>query len=143
MLFAPLRRRLAAMVYDSLLLAALWIAVGALLMLLSGGRLAAPDRPGWLLVVEQLVLVAVTWGFFTWFWTHGGQTLGMRAWRLRLTDRHGGRVGIVAASRRWLASLLSLGAMGLGYVWVLVDREQCTWHDRLSGTRVIVVPKTG
>ncbi len=142
MLPAPLWRRLAAMVYDALLLVALWIAVGALLMLLSGGRLAAPDRPTWLLAVEQLVLIAVTWGFFTWFWTHGGQTLGMRAWRLRLTDLQGSPGGIAAASRRWLASLLSLGAMGLGYVWVLIDREQCAWHDRLSGTRVIVVPKT-
>jgi uncharacterized RDD family membrane protein YckC len=141
MTIAPLWRRLAAMIYDTLLLVALWLTTVALLMMLTGGRLAAADRSLWLLVTEQLALLAVTWGFFAWFWTHGGQTLGMRAWRLRLVDQNGGPVSLAQASRRMLAALLSLATAGLGYFWMLIDRERCTWHDRLSGTRVIVVPK--
>lgn len=138
---APLWRRLAALAYDSLLLLALWFATAALILLLSGGRLAAPYRPLWLLIVEQLALLAVTWGFFTGFWTHGGQTLGMRAWRLKLVAANGGPVTIATASCRLLAAVVSLGALGLGYWWVLIDRDRCAWHDRWSGTRVTVVPK--
>lgn len=141
MLNAPLWRRLAAMLYDSLLLVALWMTVVALLMLLSGGRLAAEERPAWLLVAEQLALLTVTWGFFAGFWTHGGQTLGMRAWRLKLTDTTGGPVRLTNASLRMLTALLSLAVCGLGYLWVLVDREHLAWHDRLSGTRVVLLPK--
>jgi uncharacterized RDD family membrane protein YckC len=138
---APLWRRLAAMIYDALLLVALWMTTVALLMMLTGGRLAAPDRPVALHLMEQLALVAVTWGFFAWFWIHGGQTLGMRAWRLRLVDKAGGPVSLATASRRLLAATLSLAACGLGYFWALIDREHCTWHDRLTGTRVVLVPK--
>ena len=138
---APLWRRLAAIAYDTLLLIALWFATAALLLLLSGGQLTAPDRPLWLLAAEQGALVAVTWGFFVWFWTHGGQTLGMRAWRLKLVTEYGGPVSLPAANRRLLAAVLSFGAAGLGFIWILLDRERCAWHDRLSGTRVIVLPK--
>lgn len=138
---APLWRRLAAMTYDSLVLLALWILLAALLMLVSGGRLADADRPGWLLGVERIGLLITTWGFFTGFWTHGGQTVGMRAWRLKLVTTMGERVGLKAASLRLLAALLSIAPAGLGYFWALIDREGRTWHDRLSGTRVIVAPK--
>jgi len=140
---APLWRRLAAMAYDALLLTALWMLTVALLMIISGGSLAATDRPFWLLLIEQLLLLAVTWGFFAGFWAHGGQTLGMRAWRLRLIRSDGGPVTLVTASVRMLTAFLSLAVAGLGYAWMLFDRDRLTWHDRLSKTRVVVDPKSG
>lgn len=136
-----LLRRIAAMLYDGLLLVALWFAMNTLLLVLSGGRLADADRPDWLLYVQRLVLTGVTFGFFAWFWMHGGQTLGMRAWRLRLEDELGGPISLNQAAKRSLAALISFAALGLGYFWVLVDRENRSWHDRYSGTRLVLVAK--
>ena len=134
-------RRCAALAYDSLLLAALWLAVSALVLALSGGWLAEPNRPLWLVYVLRATLVLVTGLFFGNFWTHGGQTLGMRAWRLRLVSGAGaGPVCWRQALLRLAAACLSAGALGLGFFWVLIDREQRSWHDRLSGTHLVVVP---
>ncbi len=129
------------MLYDGLLLVALWFAVNALLLALSGGRLAAADRPDWLLYIQRLVLVGVTFGFFAWFWMHGGQTLGMRAWRLRLEGEDKGTIDLAQATKRCLAAVISFALLGLGYLWMLVDREKRTWHDRFSGTHLVLVPK--
>jgi uncharacterized RDD family membrane protein YckC len=140
---AGLFRQLAAIVYDSLLVIALWFAVGALMLLLSGGRLSAPDRPDWLLMLFQGTLLFTTWLFFAWFWTHGGQTLGMRAWRLKLVGRHGEPVSWTQTIVRFVAALVSAAVLGLGYLWAVIDPEHCRWHDRLSGTRLVLVPKSG
>lgn len=138
---AGLLRRLAALLYDSLLLLALWFATAALLLAASGGLLSQPDRPPWLLLLEQISLLLVTFLFWGGFWTHGGQTLGMRAWRLKLVDDDGSPISWQQAARRCLAALLSLAPLGLGYLWILIDPQRRAWHDRLSGTRVVVLPK--
>lgn len=134
-------RRLAALLYDSLLLLALWFTTAAVLLAASGGRLSQPDRPSWLLIGEQASLLVVTFLFWAGFWTHGGQTLGMRAWRLKLVGMDGGTISWPQATRRCLAALLSLAPFGLGYLWILVDPQRRAWHDRLSGTRVVVLPR--
>lgn len=134
-------RRLAAMLYDSLLLAALWFVVTALLLAMSGGRLADPDRPLWLLHALRIGLLLVTFLFFAGFWTHGGQTLGMRAWRLRLVNSSGGPVSWKQALWRFAAAIPSIGALGLGLLWMWIDPERCAAHDRLSGTRLILLTK--
>ena len=138
---AGLLRRLAALLYDSLLLLALWFATAALLLAASGGLLSQPDRPPWLLLLEQTSLLLVTFLFWGGFWAHGGQTLGMRAWRLKLVDDYGSPISWQRAARRCLAALLSLAPLGLGYLWILIDPQRRAWHDRLSGTRVVVLPK--
>ena len=134
-------RRCAALAYDGLLLIALWMAVSALLLALSGGWLADLKRPLWLVYALRANLVLVTGLFFGNFWTHGGQTLGMRAWRLRLVNSaDAGPVRWKQVLLRLAAACLSAGALGLGFFWVLIDREQRSWHDRLSGTHLVVVP---
>jgi uncharacterized RDD family membrane protein YckC len=134
-------RRIAAMFYDGLLLAALWFSISALLLAMSGGRLADPDRPLWLLVVLRVSLILITVLFFTGFWTHGGQTLGMRAWRLRLVNNSDGPVNWKQALGRFIAAIPSIGVFGLGLLWMLLDPERCALHDRLSGTRLILLAK--
>lgn len=138
---AGLARRLAAIGYDSLLVAAIWFVIGGMGLALSGGALSRPDRPVWLLLAFRAVLVASLWLFFAWFWTHGGQTLGMRAWRLQLVNENGGPVRWKQTLWRFAGACLSAGALGLGYLWVLFDRERLSWHDRLSATRLRVLPK--
>jgi uncharacterized RDD family membrane protein YckC len=135
-------RRLAAIIYDGLLLAALWFIATALLLAISGGQLADPNRPSWLLHTLRASLLLVTFVFFAGFWTHGGQTLGMRAWRLKLISASGNPVDWKLALRRFAAAIPSLGALGLGLFWMLFDREHCALHDRLSGSRLVLLAKT-
>ena len=88
----------------------------------------------------QLYLLLVLAAFFLYFWLRAGQTLGMQTWRLQLIGDH----AALTPHRcllRLLAALLSWAALGAGYWWVLFDRNNLTWHDRLSGTRVVVLPK--
>ena len=74
-------------------------------------------------------------------WRRGGQTLGMRPWRLKLIAIHGGAPGWKALWLRFAVGLLSLMAGGLGFWWAWFDRDRLAWHDRASGTRLVRVPK--
>jgi uncharacterized RDD family membrane protein YckC len=127
---APLARRLGALLYDALLLLALLFAFTLLLIIARGGR-ALPPITIWC----EACLVA--FAFCGLSWTRGGQTVGMKAWRIRVVARDAGSLDWPRAALRFFASWLSLLPAGLGYWWALVDRERCCWHDRLSGTRVI------
>jgi uncharacterized RDD family membrane protein YckC len=138
---AGLPRRLAGMFYDTLLLLALLMAATALFLLLTGGEAIDPRIHPALEFIYRLVLVALVVGFFGVPWTRSGQTLGMATWRLRV-EREDGRLLTWGDTLRRLGwALVSLLPAGLGFAWVLVDPERRAWHDRLSRTRVVVVPK--
>ncbi len=132
-----LLRRLGAALYDTLLLAALLMLASFLYVPLVDQALAPPFNRA----IYQLYLLAISLAYFFWFWVHGGQTLGLRTWRLRLVARDGGAVTWMQAVRRFLAAIVSWLCLGLGFLWVLVDREKLAWHDRFSGTRLILLPK--
>ncbi len=140
---ASLSRRLGAMLYDSLLLlGVLMLALAPPVILYevaTGEPYPHQDRAHGILL--QLYLLAWIAGFYLYFWTHGGQTLGMRAWRMRLTRDDGEPPSVGDAARRFGWALLSLLPAGLGLFWCLVDRDDLTWHDRLSRTRPVVVPR--
>ena len=133
-----LPRRLAAIFYDSWLIFGLWL-VGATLDYALQSALGSADDP--LRLPLQLYLLLCPFAFFGWFWTHGGQTLGMRAWRLRLLDEEGNTVtwrqSVIRVAGAYLSSLL----LGLGYLWMLFDRDGRTLHDRLSKTRLVLLAK--
>lgn len=138
---AGLARRLAAMLYDTLLVLPLLMA--AIAASLAAGRalqLLPPEAPlprgyVWLLALGCSAL------FFSLFWRRGGQTLGMQAWRIRLVSGDGRPLRWRQCLLRCAAALLSLAALGCGYWWALIDRRRRSWHDHLSETHVIVVPK--
>jgi uncharacterized RDD family membrane protein YckC len=134
---AGLTRRLLAICYDVLLLfGVLFVAAIPLAFLPEAVKSLRVARLG-----SQGYLLAVCAVFFVWFWTHGGQTLGMRAWRVRLVASDGGKVSLRQAIQRFFAGLLSLACFGLGFIWLVFDRDGLAWHDRLSKTRLIVEPK--
>lgn len=134
---AGLFRRLAAAFYDALVLLALWTLTTALWVLARHGEAINPGA----LVYHpyQLSLLLVAFAFFVGFWHRAGCTLGMQAWRLRLIRADGTRLRWRDAALRFLAALLAWLPLGIGVFWLLVDRDRLAWHDRLSGTRVIVV----
>lgn len=134
---AGLLRRLAALSYDCLVVVALWLTAALPFVWIADG---APHGP-LARAAFQLYLLAIAFAFFGWFWVHGGQTLGMRAWRLKLVDAHGRTVTWARATKRFLAAMPSLLCAGIGLLWVMHDRERRAWHDRLSGTWIVVLPK--
>jgi len=138
---AGLIRRLGAALYDGLLLLALMMIVTALLLPLTGGEAIMVKTFGWWAHAYHLLLVLIIYGFFGLFWTRRGQTLGMAAWRLRLERESGDRITWGDTAKRLAAACLSWALAALGYLWVLVDRDRRTWHDRLTDTRVVVLPK--
>ncbi|WP_305805644.1 RDD family protein [Stenotrophomonas sp. YIM B06876] len=138
---ALLIRRLLALFYDVWPVVALWLLASALFTV--GYTLAghgareniAPFSPlQWLLWGCCWVLAGL---YATISWRRGGQTLGMRPWRLHLRTLSGQPPTWAALWRRYAVATLSLLCGGLGFWWALLDRQQLTVHDRLSGTRLV------
>jgi uncharacterized RDD family membrane protein YckC len=100
--------------------------------------------------------------YFTWFWTHGGQTLAMQTWKMRIVTADGHGLTKKQAITRYLFSLIgiftfvvinfifpinfisyyqlvliSILIFGSGFIWALFDRDHQYLHDRLAGTRII------
>jgi uncharacterized RDD family membrane protein YckC len=138
---AGLARRLGAVVYDALLLAALWFVTTALFLPLTGGEALSSMRTPRLELVYRAALVAVLVAFYGLSWTSRGQTLGMAAWRLRVEREDGGLLTWRDVLARLAAALLSWFPLGLGWLSALVDPQRRTWHDRLTRTRVVMLPR--
>lgn len=134
-----LLRRLAAIAYDALLIAALlFLATIPFIALRHGEAVEIGDN-----ALYRVVLVLVIYAFFAGFWSGPGRTLGMQSWGLQLETMDGKRPTLAVASIRFLAALLSWAPAGLGFLWQLWDREHLAWHDRISGTRIVYYPKPG
>jgi uncharacterized RDD family membrane protein YckC len=127
-----LGRRLASGLYDGLMLAAL-VLVATFPFLAAFGD----STTGWRRHALQLWVLAVAGAYFTWFWTHGGQTLPMKTWRFKLVRRDGAAISVPLALHRYLLAVLGLLALGLGFLWALVDRDRQFLHDRLAGTALV------
>lgn len=150
---ASLFKRLFAIFYDSLLMLALLFIMAFIVtnVFLAIGHYdfgstqtiesSDPIYP----LFQAIMLIALystAFLFLGWFWTHGGQTLGMRTWKLKLISKDGSNVSWDQAFIRCFTALISWGAFGLGFLWALFDKENRTWHDLASGTILIQLKKT-
>ncbi len=168
-----LLRRLASGFYDALIMLAICILATFFIVPFShsaGFDSFYAHRPG-VKLIYQLGLLALGYAFFGGFWTHGGQTVGMRTWKLRVICRDGTALGWYRALIRyltmlipWLLLILGLeflistrGQPGLnvsgmaalasfvlaiaGFIWPGLDARRLAWHDHLSGTRVVLLPQ--
>ncbi|MGA9991540.1 MAG: RDD family protein [Thiobacillaceae bacterium] len=124
---ASIRRRLASMFYEAVLLTAVWVSAGFLFLALhkdvtaGGGRLAF-----------QLYLIVVTGVYCVTFW-RWGQTLPMKTWRIQLVDRRGRPPGAPRALLRYLFAIPSVCLLGAGLFWALADKDRQFLHDRMAG----------
>jgi len=132
---AGLFYRLVAMFYDTLLLLSVLLIATALALLATKGTLHYHNP------FFRTFLFLICFSFYTWFWLHGGQTLGMRAWRLRLQRIDGQPITIWQALLRFMAAIPSLALAGLGLLWILVDKDKLAWHDRISESMIVRLPK--
>jgi uncharacterized RDD family membrane protein YckC len=127
--------RFASAFYEGFLLLALAF-IGTLLFF----KVVGDSTEGLRRHLLQAWLVALSAGYFAWFWTRSGQTLAMKTWGLRVTNADGARLGTGAALLRFAVATAGLAAGGLGLWWSFIDRDGLFLHDRLLGTRVIKAP---
>jgi uncharacterized RDD family membrane protein YckC len=132
-----LLRRLAAILYDALLIGALLFLATIPFIAVRGGEPVEVGEN----TVYRMVLVLVLYGFFVGFWTRSGRTLGMQSWGLQLETMDGDKPTFATANVRFIAAIISWVPCGLGFLWQLWDKDRLTWHDRLSGTRIVHYPK--
>lgn len=134
---ASLLRRLGAILYDSLLiLALLFLATIPFIAIRAGEPVEATGN-----LPYQITLSVVIFVFFVGFWSHSGRTLGMQSWGLQVETVDGRIPSVGQASIRFCVAIFSWLAVGLGFLWQLWDKDKCTWHDKLSGTRLMHYPK--
>lgn len=127
----PLRLRFAAMLYDALLLLAIWITTIVALVTAVGDAVVG----AWV----QSVLFLEAYALFAFCWCRRGQTLGMLAWRLRLASD--GPFTPAQALRRFVAGLASFATLGLGFFWMWLDAQGRSWPDRFSRSTLVREPK--
>lgn len=144
---AKLMRRLAALLYDGFLVFAIWMLIGFVLQLVVGpGTNQLVDgvvkTDPILSAVTFVLMVASASGFYLWFWQKNGQTLGMMSWRLKLLTEDNQLVGFKQALLRYVLAWPSFFIAGLGYLWIYIDSEGNAIHDKLSHTKVVIVPKS-
>lgn len=137
--------RLLALVYDLMPVVALWLLASALFTFgyfLAGHDAReniAPFSP--MQVLLWVACWALSGAYATISWRRGGQTLGMRPWRLRVVGGNGAAPSWRALWTRYSVGTASLLLAGAGFWWAWLDRDRLTWHDRASGTRMRREPK--
>lgn len=135
--YCSLGRRLLAILYDSIVVLAILFIATVPVVLVTGGALEESLLYRTALQAYELL---VAFAFFGGFWRAGGQTIGMRAWRIRVIRDNGERLRWRDAALRYLVAIVSWAVLGLGFAWSLFDRERRTWHDIASHTRLIRDP---
>lgn len=145
---ASFLRRLGAMIYDFLLAVAVYMVAGAmgfgLFMALTSSGLVSlngfehvsdalngtPIYHG----IYQLWLALCVGSFYALFWSRGGQTLGMRAWRLKVQHPNGQNISFITACARVVWSL-----MGIGNLWILINDNKLALQDSMTRSEVVVL----
>jgi uncharacterized RDD family membrane protein YckC len=161
---ASLARRLGALLYEALLLAAMALIAGFALLPLApphAGTYRALSVPGVLARTAMFCILAAgaAW-FYAWSWSEGRRTLPQKTWRLALVDARGRpptrRAALVRYAAAWIGPAAAIAAyvalrptgharyaaalLALNYAWALVDRERRFLHDRIAGTRLVREP---
>ena len=134
---ATLRRRLACLSYEALLLIGV---VGALIIPLAIFSAFTNQSVG-IPAIRVTVFLGLAL-YFLWHWQPGRQTLPMRTWHLHLVTAGGKPPSLLQLALRYILAWPSIGLGGIGIVWAVFDRDRQFLHDRLAGTRIIFVPPT-
>jgi uncharacterized RDD family membrane protein YckC len=144
---AGLMRRVAALLYDGFLVAAIWMVLGFILQLIVGTESnqlvdGVVQTDPLLDALLFTIMVASGSGFYIWFWTKSGQTLGMIAWRIKLESLDGGLIDFRQGVIRYVAAWPAFFLFGLGYLSLCLDSKGDAAHDKVSRSKVVVLPKS-
>lgn len=138
---APLRLRIAAAIYDLFPLLGLWMLSAGAVLLAFHGAVDIAHPPLAYRSALRLALLVVTAAYFSISWSRGGQTIGMRAWRLRVVGAGGKSLPWLRALLRFAVALVALFALGIGFAWCLLDRDRRGWHDLAARSLVVRLPR--
>ncbi len=130
-------RLIAAIFYDTLFVTAVLFFATLPLALI-------PEEIRFLQITEALKVLwylLVSYIYFAMFWLKGGQTAGMKPWRIKLVDMKSGKPGIKLVTIRFFAAILSWALAGLGFLWMIVDSDHYSLHDRISSSKLVLVEK--
>ena len=126
-----LMRRFGAIFYDFLILLACillitpaWTAAGIVF--------GNPWYPAYIVFIYLLIFF-----YFSWSWMHGGQTIGMKAWTIRLVSLRQTSLSWTQAISRSGIAVISLIIFGIGFLWVLFNRNKMAWHDLFSDSYLV------
>ncbi len=126
---------MAIVLYDALLLLAVLFLATALVLPLNSGKAFTESQ-----FLYPLYLIFISFAFYGWFWTHGGQTLGLKTWRYQTLTFDRQAITWKQAFFRFCFGFLSWITLGLGFFWVFIDKNNLALHDRLSKTRLFPRP---
>jgi len=130
-------RRLAAQIYDLLLLIAILFLATALILPFTAGEAVSDQQT----LIYRIYILVISFFFYGWFWTHGGQTLGLRAWKIKVLTCDQKPINWTQALLRFTTAIPSWGFFGIGFLWILVDKNRRGWHDHLSKTALFFDPQ--
>lgn len=130
-------RRMGSMLYELLVITALWMLASAIATSVLGKADTGMAR-----LLLQLLSISIISAYFIWCWSHGGQTLAMRTWQIRLINSNGRPVSTATALRRFLLAATGICLAGIGLWWALLDKEGAFLHDRLGHTRLVFLKRT-
>ncbi|MES2603402.1 MAG: RDD family protein, partial [Pseudomonadota bacterium] len=142
LIIAPLWRRLAAIMYDSIVLLGIWVFTSFLVLAAFGienAQVAQGSNVFYRYTVFATML-GTAFLFFGWFWTHSGQTIGMQAWKIKVQNADGSAISWLQVAQRYVIAPFALLALALGYLWMLFDAERRTWPDMVSRSIVVMSP---
>ncbi len=122
-------RWLAVIFYDMLILFSILFLAALIAVIINDGKAISQGN-----VFFIIYLVLVSGLFYCWFWTHGGQTIGMRAWKVSLRSGEHNSVSWRQAIVRFATALISWLPLGLGFWWQYFGSKRKSWPDMVSGT---------
>lgn len=130
-----IRRRLASMLYDALLLIGVFF-FGFLAPNIVLGIFFEIMLPNGVMLLQVIGVFGL---YFVWFWSRRRQTLAMRTWKIELRSANGGTAAIDQMLLRFMLAWPSIFCFGIGILWAVFDRDRQFLHDRLSGTRLVFI----
>lgn len=136
---ARLPRILGAIFYDTLIAFAIIFVAAQWFPLLPEQYQTIPA----MIIFKQIYVLGITFLYFAYSWRRGGQTIGMKSWRLRLqsSESDGKEISWRQCLIRYSVSIFSWLLAGLGFLWILFSSQHRSWHDLASNTHLIVLPK--
>ena len=127
-------RRFAAIFYDSLLLVSILFFATLIMITFTDGNAISSDN-----IPYKIYLLSLCYLYFSWQWIHGGQTLGMRAWKIRLQQFNGRGITWKTATMRFISAIFSIMLFGAGFFWSLIDDQKLALHDYCSGSFLVKI----
>ena len=128
-------RLFGSILYDIIAIAAISFFAALVVVIFHRGEAVSSGN-----IFFMVYLLAVAFLYFGFCWTRGGQTIGMKSWKIRLVDSETNQaIGWPRAATRCAAACLSLGVVGIGFIWMVFDTDSRTWHDRISGSHLLRV----